>query len=188
VKGKVIIFAAPSGAGKTTISRYVLSVNQGLQFSVSAATRLPRQHEKDGVDYHFMTKERFKELVAADAFVEWEEVYSGHYYGTLKAEVERIWNAGKHVVFDVDVKGAIHLKEIYGDQALAIFVMPPSIDVLEKRLRIRGADSPEAIKMRVNKAFSELSDFKSFDVLILNDRLEKAKDMAVMAVRAFLKN
>lgn len=187
MNGRVIIFAAPSGAGKTTISRYVLSVRDCLKFSVSAATRPPRAHEKHGKDYYFISKKEFRELIDQGAFVEWEEVYSGHYYGTLKKEVEKIWSSGKHVVFDVDVKGAINLKHIYGDRALAIFVMPPSIDVLEKRLRKRGADSETAIRMRVKKAFSELGDFKEFDVLILNDRLEKAQKMTLQAVDEFLK-
>jgi len=188
VTGKVVIFAAPSGAGKSTISRHVLSEIPSLAFSVSATTRPPRNYETDGEHYHFLDVPTFKRKIDAGEFVEWQEVYSGHFYGTLHAEVEKIWNNQQHVVFDVDVKGAVNLKHIYKEQALAIFVMPPSIAVLDKRLRSRGTDSEDAIRMRLEKAFYELSYFAEFDSLILNDSLEKACFQTTETVKKFLKS
>ncbi len=186
MKGKVIIFSAPSGAGKTTITRSVLSRFNQLRFSVSATTRAKRNSEKDGLDYYFISVDEFKQKIKNDEFVEWEEVYSGNFYGTLKSEVERIWDSGCHVVFDVDVKGGINLKKIYGEQALSVFVMPPSIDVLEKRLRARGTETEETIRKRVGKAFQELDDYRQFDCLIVNDRLEIACNDVAKVVGEFI--
>jgi guanylate kinase len=187
LEGKVIIFSAPSGSGKTTLSKFVLQSFPQLEFSVSATTRPPRPHEIHGKDYYFISTDEFKSLIQQNALVEWEEVYNGSFYGTLKKEVEEIWNKGHHVVFDVDVKGGINLKKNFGDQAISIFIMPPSIDVLEKRLRVRGTETEEAIKKRVNKAFSELDDYKFFDYLVLNEKLEKSKQDIFSIVNSFLK-
>lgn len=176
MKGRIVIFAAPSGAGKTTISRHALSVFRDLEFSVSATTRPARSHEIHGKDYYFISRNVFQEHIKNKAFVEWEEVYPDLFYGTLKSEVERIWAKGHHVVFDVDVKGAMNLKRIYGDQALSVFVMPPSIDVLEKRLRQRKTDGAAAILTRVTKAFHEIDAYRFFDGIVVNDRLPKAKE------------
>lgn len=184
--GKVIIFSAPSGAGKTTITRHVLTSFPQLEFSVSATTRAPRGKEKNGTDYYFISRDEFEQRIKADDFVEWEEVYSGNYYGTLKSEVERIWASGKHVVFDVDVKGGIHLKKIYGSRALSVFIMPPSIAELEKRLFARGTESDEAIHTRVNKAFSEIDYYRDFDKIIVNEKLDKALHDAEMIISSFL--
>lgn len=186
MKGKVIIFSAPSGAGKTTLTRYVLESFPQLEFSVSATTRKPRSYEIHGKDYYFLTTEEFKALIEQNEFVEWEEVYKDNYYGTLKKEVERIWNKGNHVVFDVDVKGGINLKKIFADQALSVFIMPPSIDMLEKRLKKRGTETDEIIKNRVKKAFIEIDDYKHFDKLILNDQLEKSKTDIYQIIQEFL--
>lgn len=186
MSGKVIIFAAPSGAGKTTISRYVLQQCSLLEFSVSAATRPPRQHEVNGKDYFFMSPKEFKQRIDNQEFVEWQEVYPGHFYGTLHSEVERIWQQGHHVVFDVDVLGALNLKRIYGDRALAIFIMPPSIDVLEKRLRSRKTDDEKAIHVRLAKAEKEISTYRGFDRLLVNSRLPKAKTDGLSMVLRFL--
>ena len=183
---KVIIFSAPSGAGKTTITRYVLQEFPQLEFSVSATTRAPRGAEKDGVDYYFITPEAFRQRVDNGEFVEWEEVYSGNFYGTLQSEVKKIWSKGHQVVFDVDVKGGIHLKEYFGEQALSIFIMPPSIDVLEKRLRSRSTETETAIRTRVSKAFAELSTYKEFDAIVINDSLEKAKADVKKLIAGFL--
>lgn len=185
--GKVIIFSAPSGAGKTTITRHVIQHFLELEFSVSATTRPPRGNEKNGVDYYFLTKEIFEEKIKKNEFVEWEEVYTGNYYGTLKSEVERIWKSGKHVVFDVDVKGGIQLKKIYNTQALSVFIMPPSIHTLEKRLRERGTETAESIHTRVQKAFYELDFYKTFDALIVNENLPKALKDAEKIIAHFLK-
>jgi guanylate kinase len=184
--GKVIIIAAPSGAGKTTIAAHMLAHTPCLRFSVSATTRKARSHETHGKDYFFLSESAFQEAIAEGRFVEWEEVYPGSFYGTLKTEVERIWAEGNHVVFDVDVKGALSLKHIFGDKALALFIMPPSVDVLEKRLRLRASDSDDAIKIRVKKAFSELNYYSGFDVLIFNDNLDVAKQRTLHAVSSFL--
>lgn len=175
MQGKLIIFSAPSGAGKTTIVRHLLKKYPSkLSFSISASTREQRGEEIDGKDYYFMNKEEFLHLVAQQEFVEFEEVYSGTFYGTLNSEIERIWASGKHVVFDLDVIGGLRLKKKYGDQALAIFVEPPSLDVLEERLRGRGTDSEEKIKERIEKADKELIYAKDFDVILHNDSLKKA--------------
>ena len=175
IMGKVIIFSAPSGSGKTTLVKHGLSVVPQLSFSISATTRPPRGEEKDGQDYYFLTPEEFRAKISEDGFVEFEEVYTDKYYGTLKSEVERIWKEGKVVIFDVDVKGGIRLKEIFGDKALSIFVMPPSIAELEQRLIKINADCAETIKTRVEKAGEEMTYQKHFDKIIVNTDLDTAK-------------
>jgi guanylate kinase len=185
LKGRIVIFAAPSGAGKTTISRHALSVFKDLEFSVSATTRLARPHEIHGKDYYFISRKEFQEYIDLESFVEWEEVYPDLFYGTLKSEVQRIWAKGHHVVFDVDVKGALNLKRIYGNNALSVFVMPPSIDVLEKRLRQRNTDGQSAILTRISKAFQEIEAYRFFDGIVVNDRLPKAKEDVERLLRNF---
>ncbi|MFP4557395.1 MAG: guanylate kinase [Bacteroidales bacterium] len=172
--GKLIIFSAPSGSGKTTIVRQLLSKYKNLEFSVSACSREMRKGEVDGHDYHFLTPDEFRKKIDNHEFVEWEEVYPGSYYGTLKSELERIWGKGNHVVFDVDVIGGANLKEQFGDRALAIFIMPPSVEELQKRLENRGTDTAESIAKRVGKANEEMKYAKGFDALIVNDNLETA--------------
>lgn len=187
MQGKLIIFSAPSGAGKTTIVKHLLKkYPDKLSFSISASTREPRGDEEDGKDYYFMSKEDFLHRVAHQEFVEFEEVYSGTFYGTLNSEIERIWTSGKHVVFDLDVIGGLRLKKKFGDQALAIFVEPPSLDVLEKRLRGRGTDSEEKLRERIEKADKELIYAKDFDVILHNDSLEKACLEAEKLIEDFL--
>ncbi|TVR36862.1 MAG: guanylate kinase [Cryomorphaceae bacterium] len=188
MRGKAIILSAPSGAGKTTIVHHLLDQPLNLAFSVSACSRPMRSHEKNGVDYHFLSVEDFRKRIAEDAFVEWEEVYPDMYYGTLRSEVERIWARGEHVVFDVDVKGGINLKKALGDRALSIFVQPPSIEVLEARLRNRGTESEETLKRRVGKARKELEDAIHFDVVLLNDDLQIALKQATETVQSFIKS
>lgn len=173
--GKCIIFSAPSGAGKTTIVRHLLSVRPDLCFSVSATSRAPRGLEQDGVDYYFLTPEAFRGRIETGDFVEWEEVYKDHYYGTLRSEVERIWGEGRHVVFDVDVEGGVNLKKIFGDRALAVFVQPPSEDTLELRLRARGTETEESILRRMAKARKELAYAPRFDAILINDDLSVAR-------------
>ncbi len=187
VVGKCVIFSAPSGAGKTTIVHALLNANIGLEFSVSACSRDPRPMEKDGTDYHFLGLEGFKQKIEEDAFVEWEEVYTHNFYGTLKSEIERIWKNGKTVVFDVDVIGGLNLKRIFGDNALAIFVQPPSYSELEKRLRHRSTESEEKIQQRMSKATKELEFAKDFDYILINDNLEKAIEKAKELVVDFIK-
>jgi guanylate kinase len=184
--GKCVILSAPSGAGKTTIVKHLLAQDLGLAFSVSATTRPPRANEVDGRDYHFLTEEAFKAHVKAGDLVEWEEVYPGRFYGTLRSEVERIWQSGHHAIFDIDVIGGLHLKEIYKEQALAIFVSPPSIAVLEQRLRDRGTESEESLRTRVEKARQEMTFASSFDHVLVNDDLHQACDRAVHQVNLFL--
>lgn len=186
MKQKVIIFSAPSGSGKSTIVKYLLSKYPFLEFSVSATSRAPRGSEKDGVDYYFFTPERFRELVAQDAFVEYEEVYPGSFYGTLKSEVERIWKKGHTIVFDIDVKGGVNLKRIFGKKALSVFIKPPSIQELERRLIGRGTDSTEAIAKRVGKAAEELTYEDRFDRVLINDNLEVAFKEASDIVEDFI--
>ncbi|MEJ2595085.1 MAG: guanylate kinase [bacterium] len=185
-RGRLIIFSAPSGAGKTTLVKHVMQCFDNLDFSVSAASRPKRKGEVDGKDYYFMTTDEFREKIEQNAFVEWEEVYPGHYYGTLFSEVERVRNQNKHIVFDVDVKGGMNIKKIYGDDALAIFVKPPSVESLEDRLRGRGAESEEKIQMRLAKASAEMDYEKMFDVTIINDRLSEAKNKAYDLVKKFI--
>lgn len=172
--GKALVFSAPSGAGKTTLVRSLMANRADVAFSVSATNRSPRGTERDGVDYHFLTTEAFRERVDRGEFLEWEEVYDGRLYGTLREAVEQVWKAGQHVVFDVDVEGGIRLKEILGDQIRSVFVSPPSLEVLEHRLRLRATDSEEDIVRRLAKAERELGRAAHFDVILVNDDLETA--------------
>lgn len=183
---KVVIFSAPSGSGKTTIVRHLLGKFSELRFSISATSRAPRGAECNGVDYFFLSPDEFAIAVAADKFVEWQEVYAGTSYGTLRSEVERIWAMGGVVVFDVDVVGGVNLKRLFGDSALSVFIMPPSIDVLRDRLVGRATDSAEAIERRVAKAAEELLYADSFDVVIVNDNLEIAQESAEQHISSFL--
>ena len=188
MNGKVFIFSAPSGAGKSTVVNHLLGKYPGqFDFSVSATSRSPRGSEQDGVEYYFISADRFRELIAQDAFVEYEEVYEDRFYGTLKSEVERIWNAGHVIVFDVDVKGGVSLKKYFGDAARSVLIVPPSMEVLEQRLRGRGTDTEEAIAERLAKAQWEL-DFASgkFDRELVNDRLDNTFALAGDIVDAFL--
>lgn len=184
--GKLIIFSAPSGAGKSTIVNYLLSQNLNLRFSISATSRLPRGEEKHGVEYYFHTPEEFRQKIENNEFLEYEEVYKDKFYGTLKAEVQRIFDNGGNVIFDVDVVGGCNIKKYYGDKALSIFVEPPSISELRNRLISRGTDSPEIIDARVAKAEYEMTFASQFDVIIKNDNLEEAKAKALQVVKAFL--
>lgn len=173
--GKAIIFSAPSGSGKTTIVKYLLENNPDLGFSISASTRDKRgRKETNGVDYYFLSPEEFKKKIDEDAFIEWEEVYAGNFYGTLKSEIQRLWDAGKNVIFDVDVKGGIALKKYFGEKALSIFVKVPSLEVLQKRLNERGTESEESLSRRLFKAKFEMTFQDKFDVVLLNEELEKS--------------
>ena len=175
MEGKLIIFSAPSGAGKTTIVKHLLAKHPDkISFSISASTRTPRDGEVDGKDYYFISQEAFLHRIAKKEFIEFEEVYSGTFYGTLRSEVDRIWAMGKHVIFDIDVEGGLHLKRKFADHALAIFVQPPSLGVLEERLRGRGTDTEEKLQERVTKAKKELQYADRFDVILDNDDLDKA--------------
>lgn len=182
----IIIFSAPSGSGKSTIVNYLLSRHPELEFSVSATSRAPRGTEKHGEAYYFLTTEEFKKKIAENAFVEYEEVYSGCYYGTLKSEIERISAKGHHVVFDVDVVGGCNLKRIFGKEALSIFIAPPSVEVLRQRLKGRGTDSDEMIEKRVDKAEYEMTFAPKFDKIIVNDQLEDAQQEAEAAILQFI--
>ena len=186
-KGKLIIFSAPSGSGKTTLVHYVMAHVPRLSFSVSATSRPPRPCEKEGVDYYFLTVEAFKQKIKENAFVEWEEVYENQFYGTLRSEVEKIWARGDSVVFDVDVKGGLSIKNIYGEKALAIFVKPPSLQVLEERLRKRSTEDEASLRKRLDRAAFELTFEPKFDKVVINDKLEKAREEALSIVRDFLK-
>ena len=183
---KIVVITAPSGAGKTSITRYLLSTFQRLAFSISAATRQPRSYETDGVDYYFISLEDFQQKIKAKEFAEWEMVYEGKYYGTLKSELERIWNNGQVPLLDIDVKGAIHVKQQYPKSLLTIFIEPPSIEELKRRLESRGTETAESLQARVNKASYELSFKDYFDECIVNDNLEKACAEAEEIVRTFL--
>lgn len=185
-KGKLVIFSAPSGSGKTTLVRYIMSQVPNLEFSVSATNRRARPKEKDGVDYYFLSTEVFKEKIAHGDFVEWEEVYDNQFYGTLKSEVERIRDKGNSVVFDVDVKGGLNIKRIYGPEALAIFIRPPSVAVLESRLRHRSTESEENIHKRIARASYELGFENKFDIVLVNDKLKKSKSSSLAVVNDFL--
>lgn len=187
MQGKIILFTAPSGAGKTTIVKYLLQTNPALSFSISACTRDKRgRSEENGRDYYFITPEEFRQKIERDEFVEWEEVYEGAFYGTLKSEIERIWNQGHHVILDVDVKGGLKIKEYYKDRALAIFVKPPSIEALADRLQARATDSASSISSRIFKARFELSFENKFDAVIVNEHLEEAIAQAEKLVHDFL--
>lgn len=185
--GKLIIFSAPSGSGKTTIVHRLMGLVEGLEFSVSATSRSPRGVEQNGKDYYFLSGEEFDRKIAEDAFVEWEEVYAGTRYGTLRSELERIWAKGHTILFDVDVKGGVRLKDIFGTQALSIFIMPPSIEELRNRLVGRATDSPEKIEQRVAKAGEELTYAERFDLVVVNDNLEEAVEGVRKAVEEFIK-
>lgn len=184
--GKAIIFSAPSGAGKSTMIESLMSSDLPLGFSVSATTRAPRGEEVDGVSYHFISPEQFSTHVAAGEFVEWEEVYEGLSYGTLCSEVEKMWERGVVPLFDVDVVGGQTLKQVFGSSALSVFVVPPSIDELERRLRSRGTDNEESIVRRVAKATKELQTQDAFDVKLVNEEVEKAKAEALRLVKEFI--
>ncbi len=184
--GKLIIFSAPSGSGKTTFVRHLLKLDLGLEFSVSACSRTPREGEIDGKDYYFLTASEFRKKIDAGEFVEWEEVYPGQYYGTLKSELERIWAKGNHVVFDVDVVGGLNLKKTFGKQALSVFIQAPSPEVLEKRLRARSSDDEASLRRRIDKASHEMEYAPGFDRIIVNDDLDRALHEAEAMVRRFL--
>lgn len=184
--GKCVIFSAPSGAGKTTIVQYLLGVMPELAFSISACSREPRGEEEHGKHYYFLGIEGFKSKIEAGAFAEWEEVYTDNFYGTLTSELERIWSEGKTVIFDVDVVGGLNLKKIMGENALAIFVQPPSFEDLERRLRFRSTETEEKISMRLEKAHIELERASEFDYILLNDELGRACKEAEEIVRNFI--
>ncbi len=185
-QGKCVIFSAPSGAGKTTIVHAMLKRRSDLAFSVSACSRPPRANETNGVDYHFLSVEEFKSQIENNAFIEWEEVYENMYYGTLKSAVEDLWKQGKVVVFDVDVIGGLNLKSIFGKQALAIFVEPPSVETLEERLRRRQTESEEKLQLRLSKAKEELAKKDGFDVVILNEDLNTAIEETEYVIDQFI--
>lgn len=189
MSGKAVIISAPSGAGKTTIVKHLLGIKElKLAFSISACTRPIREGEMEGRDYYFLNVNQFKSMIDEGAFLEWEEVYKNSYYGTLKSEVERIWKMEHHVLFDVDVMGGINLKHKFGENALSVFVMPPSIEVLKQRLEARGTEPDEKIRNRLNKAALELKFARKFDVTLLNDDLAEALGEAERLVSGFLKN
>lgn len=184
---KVIIFSAPSGAGKSTIVNHILGLHPELEFSVSATSRAPRGNEQNGKEYYFFTADEFRKMIEGDKFVEHEEVYPGSFYGTLKSELERIWAKGHTIVFDIDVKGGVNMKRIFGDKAFSIFIKAPSVEVLRQRLTGRGTDSPEAIERRVAKAEEETEFAKGkFDYVLVNDDIEKAFKEAEQIVDRFL--
>lgn len=183
--GKMLIFSAPSGAGKTTILRHLLQHFPQLEFSVSACSRQPREGEVDGRDYHFLCADEFRARIERNEFVEWEEVYPGHFYGTLWSELHRIWNNGNIVAFDVDVKGGINLRSKF-DNALSVFIMPPSIEVLRQRLFNRGTETLEKVEMRVQRAQEEMSYAQQFDKILLNDNLSEAQAQALQMVKSWL--
>ena len=184
---KLIVVAAPSGAGKTTIVRHLLKTFDILAFSVSAATREQRAHEINGKDYYFISAEDFRQKVESEEFLEWQEVYQGQFYGTLKSEITRLWNAGKVVIFDIDVQGALNIKKTYPDEALLVFVKPPSPEILIQRLHDRNTESPESLKRRVDKAAFELSFEDKFDKVLVNDDLEPCLREAEQLVKDYLK-
>jgi guanylate kinase len=186
-KGKLIVFSAPSGSGKTTIVRHLLKQDDlNLEFSISAATREARGEEVNGKDYYFMSLDQFKQHIKNEDFVEWEEVYRDNFYGTLKSEVERIWAKGKNVIFDIDVAGGLRIKSKFPEETLAVFVKPPSVDELKRRLKERSTESDEKINMRIAKAHVELATAPQFDVVIKNYDLEVALDEANQLVKEFV--
>ena len=186
MQGKVIIVSAPSGAGKTSIVRHLLEQVPDLKFSISATTRPKRDYEIDGKDYYFLTPEQFKERLANDEFLEWQEVYADQFYGSLKSEVERIWSNGQAVIFDVDVLGGLNIKKFYGDEALSVFIEPPTMEELENRLKNRGTETDASLKKRLAKAEYELSFAPQFDKIVLNDDLKTAQQEMIDLVRDFL--
>lgn len=186
MSNKVIIFSAPSGSGKSTIVSHILKLHPEMEFSVSATSRAPRGQERNGIEYHFFTADEFRKMIAEDKFVEYEEVYAGSFYGTLKSEVQRIWDKGHVIIFDVDVKGGVNLKKYFGDKALSVFIQAPSVEDLRKRLVARGTDSAEAIAKRVAKASEEMTYADKFDYILVNDDLQKAYAEAEKVVDDFL--
>jgi len=184
-EGKIIIFTAPSGSGKTTIVRHLLGKYSFLGFSVSATNRKKRPKEIDGKDYYFLEPEKFEKCVKEDKFIEWEEVYPGKFYGTLKSEIERIWSQKKHVVFDIEVKGATNIKRLYPDNSLAVFVRPPSMTELRRRLTARNTETPESLRKRLARAEEELTYETSFDKIVINDLLEVALEEAEQLIESF---
>lgn len=185
-RGKLIIFSAPSGSGKSTLINYLMQQGLPLSFSVSATSRAPRGNEQHGKEYYFLTVEEFRSRIAAGDFLEYEEVYPGKFYGTLKSEVERLRNAGRHVIFDVDVVGGVNIKQFYGDEALSIFIQPPSIEALRTRLIGRATDAPEVIATRIAKAEEELSYAPQFDRIVVNDILEEAQQEVLTLIEKFI--
>ena len=184
--GKLVIFSAPSGSGKSTIINYLLKQGLSLEFSISATSRAPRGEEKDGVEYYFLSPDEFRTRIAKDEFLEYEEVYTDKFYGTLKSEVERITAVGKHVIFDVDVVGGCNIKQYYGDRALSVFIQPPNIEALRERLEGRATDTPEVIAHRLEKAAFELGFATKFDTVVINDQLQQAQSEAYDVIKAFL--
>ena len=185
-QGKLIIFSAPSGSGKSTIVRCLLRRDVPIEFSISATNRAPRGAEKNGIDYYFISSTEFKSKINSKAFLEWEEVYPDRYYGTLNAEVDRIWANGKQVIFDIDVEGGLNLKKQFGERALSVFIKAPSIDVLKERLMARNTEDQENLNMRLEKAQSEMAYAKYFDLVIVNDDLEMAQEQAYQKVMDFI--
>lgn len=185
-KGKLIIFSAPSGSGKSTIINYLMQQGLQMHFSISATSRAPRGTEKHGVEYFFLTPEEFRQRIANDEFVEYEEVYTDKFYGTLKSQVEHQLEEGQNVVFDVDVKGGCNIKKFYGERALSLFIMPPSVEELHRRLEGRGTDAPEVIQSRLDKAEYEMTFAPQFDKVVVNDDLETAKAEALALIKEFL--
>ena len=185
---KAILFSAPSGSGKTTIIREILKRFDCFEFSISATSRQPREGEQDGVNYYFLTPETFAQRVKEGDFLEWEEVYAGTCYGTLKSEIDRIWDNGHVIIFDVDVKGGMNIKKYFGSDALAIFVMPPSVEILSQRLRKRGTESEEAIAKRLARSAEELKMSDHFDVTVINDLLDRAVDETQRIINNYLLN
>jgi len=182
----ILIFSAPSGSGKSTLVQHLLDTRQDMELSISATTRAPRGKEQDGKEYYFISRERFEDLIKQDAFVEYEQVYQGTYYGTLRSEIDRIEGAGHHVVFDIDVKGGINIKRMFGDKARAIFIAPPSLQILRERLTNRGTDSMEKIEERLAKAEIELADAPLFDTILVNDDLETTKQALDREIASFI--
>lgn len=185
-EGKMFIFTAPSGAGKTTIVKHLLDKYNFLDFSISATTRNKRPHEQDKVDYYFMSVDEFRENVAKGAFIEWEEVYENQFYGTLKSEVERIWSMHKHLVFDIDVRGAQNIKRFFGDKCMSVFVRPPSVEILIDRLVKRNTETPESLQKRISKVRREMEYENTFDMVLVNDLLEVSFVEAEYIVETFI--
>lgn len=186
MEGNLFIFCAPSGSGKSTIVQHLVKLDLGLEFSISATSRKPRVGEVDGREYHFISPEQFRKKIEDHEFVEWEEVYRDQYYGTLRSEVEHIWKRGKHALFDIDVVGGLNLKRSFGDKALSVFVKPPSLDILEQRLRARGTDDETSLKKRLGKAEFEMGFAPEFDQVLVNDSLDRALSEAEALIRDFL--
>lgn len=186
MSNKVVIFSAPSGSGKSTIVNHILKLHPEMEFSVSATSRAPRGQERNGVEYHFFSADEFRKMISEDKFVEYEEVYPGSFYGTLKSEIQRIWDKGHVIIFDVDVKGGVNLKKYFGDKALSVFIQAPSVEELRRRLIARGTDSAEAIERRVEKASEEMTYADKFDHILVNDDLQKAYTEAERLVNSFL--